>query len=285
MAHRRLLLPQIPTSSGRFFGRNVNHDGRSVAFRVNRSAAPTSKAWPRHIPILDQGNLGSCTGNATVGALGSGPNWDALSDAQRALLNEALAVEIYSDATVVDDAPGSYPPDDTGSDGLSVAKVATTDGFISGYRHIMSLGEAYAAILDGPFIVGSIFTAKMETPDGNGLVTPTGAVLGGHEWLMREYDADRDWWTADNSWSADWGIDGSFRMTSKTLAYLLAQQGDATPFVPLSAPAPQPAPRPEPVDFLDFPFEPVDAWASAPHLWSKATKAAKAYGAWRAVNR
>ena len=42
-------------------------------------------------------------------------------------------MSIYSDATKIDTAAGSYPPTDTGSDGVSVAAVATKRGLVSGF--------------------------------------------------------------------------------------------------------------------------------------------------------
>lgn len=274
MADRRLLLAE-EWVAGQRLGRNINHDGRSVAYRVGRAAKPTSAAWERRIPILDQGNLGSCTGNATVGCLGSEPFYSVESPAQEQGLDEALAVAIYSDATKIDDAPGTYPPTDTGSDGLSVAKVARTRGYISGYQHVMSLEEAYAAILDGPFIFGGLWMSGMDTPTSEGIVTPTGHARGGHEWLAREYDAARDLWKCDNSWSDLWGLNGSFLFDSAAMQWLLGQQGDATTFVPITQPAPVPAPPAPAPTPADFPLPQVQPWLDHLYTWSHIERNAK----------
>jgi hypothetical protein len=39
---------------------------------------PQTKVWTRRIPVLDQGDLGSCTGNAATGVLGSEPFYGTL---------------------------------------------------------------------------------------------------------------------------------------------------------------------------------------------------------------
>jgi hypothetical protein len=108
---------------GMRLGRHLWLDGRSLAYMIENSAADmthelASQHWSRELAILDQGKLGSCTGNAGTGALGTQPFYDAVGrsvlpatdDAARA---EQFAVTLYEDATVVDGYPGTYPPDDT----------------------------------------------------------------------------------------------------------------------------------------------------------------------------
>jgi hypothetical protein len=149
-----------------------------------------SVEWERHIPILDQGNLGSCTGNALVGALGTGPLWEALMRLLPKVptLDEAMAVRIYSEAEKIDGGVG-YPPEDEGSYGLSVAKAAKTDGFVSGFLHATSVDAAHTAIQAGPFLFGTKWFSGMDDPTSEGIVKPTGYVRGGHEIVSRQYDA------------------------------------------------------------------------------------------------
>jgi hypothetical protein len=100
-------------------------------------------------PILDQGALGSCTGNAAAGALGTDPLYNTLP-AGHPPLDEDFAVRVYSAATKIDPWPGDYPPDDTGSDGLSAAKACKALGLIPGYLHATSLDGMQAALQDTP---------------------------------------------------------------------------------------------------------------------------------------
>lgn len=103
-------------------GRHVEHDPRSRDYPFEVAAAtPLRKTlWRRYGRVLDQGQLGSCTGNAIVGALNTLP----LRKTGAAALTEKDAVSIYGSATAIDSIPGQYPPTDTGSSGLAVCKSA-----------------------------------------------------------------------------------------------------------------------------------------------------------------
>ena len=217
-------------------GRNINHDPRSLNFMVEAPASvtPVSKTWRRYTPILDQGPLGSCTGNAMCGLLGTAPFYGTLHDLRYAWsnplrLDEALAVALYSRATAIDPFSGEYPPDDTGSDGLSVTKAAIERGLISSrYLHITSLDAAHAAIATSPFIVGTNWYEDMFYPSTSGVVKIGGAVAGGHEYECLGYSTYYKRWKFANSWGTGWAKSGYFYMTNDTLAQLLSEQGDAT---------------------------------------------------------
>jgi hypothetical protein len=299
MADRRYIVPETPRPDMRL-GRHINHDPRSLRYlvQVPAGATPTAFSWDRHIPILDQGNLGSCTANAATGLLGSGPFFATLpADLQATLADptaaEKWAVGFYSDETKIDPFPGWYDPakgaEDTGSDGLSAAKVARARGLSSGETHITSLAAANVAGQSGPFIVGTVWLEQMFSPDGSGLVTASGAVAGGHEYLCRSFDPAADRWGFDNSWSETWGVDGRFYMTSKTFASLLVQEGDATSFVPVTAPAPTPTPPPAPTPPApspDFPTADVQPWLDHKHDHTlREERAADAVARWLASRR
>lgn len=235
---------------GKRLGRMVLHDARSLMHQMPSSDPPTTAIeWPRRVPILDQGALGSCTGNATVGALGTDPSYAALNVlfGPGLSFDEAEAVLIYSGAEKLDGGAG-YPPEDNGSSGLSVAKVAKALGYIASYLHCTSIAGCFTAIKTGPFLVGSEWLTGMDSPDAHGVVHATGSVRGGHEYLCRGYDPATDLWLFDNSWGPSWGrLAGSFKMSTADFTKLLAAQGDATVLLPLpNAPAPAPTPTPTP---------------------------------------
>jgi hypothetical protein len=191
----------------------------------------------RHVGILDQGNIGSCTGNAGTAALGTGNLWPAASGLA---LDEAYAVSLYSAATAVDEFDGTYPPDDTGSSGLAVAKVLRSRGLITSYSHCFTLADALAAACDGPVITGISWMSGFDSPDADGIVRITGddTVLGGHEVCVVGVDAERRLVRIANSWGDGWGDSGYFWLGWDDWGVLLADQGDVTVLVPASAPPP-----------------------------------------------
>lgn len=272
---------------GKPLGRHIDHDPRSLRYTLPASPAK-SVTWERHIPILSQGQVGSCTGNAITGALGSGPLYDAIMRTVSPLpsFDEAMALAIYSAAETLD-GDGPYPPNDNGSSGLSVAKVATTDGYVSGYQHATSVDAAHTAIQAGPFITGTNWMTGMDTPNAEGIVTRSGQVRGGHEYVCREYDAARDLWWFDNSWGVDYGLQGRFAYDSQTFDWLLGQGGDVTALVPVNQPAPTPTPTPAPsgghtLTFTDDQFAAIDECAGRiKAYWPKYAKDAAA--AWKAA--
>lgn len=237
-----------PTDSR--LGRHVRHDSRSLNYLVEEQplSALSSVRHVRHIPILDQGQIGSCTGNAATGNLGTGKFWDDLGIQQAlsiedAVADEQFALSVYSAATHDDPWPGSYPPDDTGSDGLSVAKVCQTRGYLSGYLHATSLEATLTALAAQPVIVGTEWLNNMFAPASDGKLNVSGSVAGGHEYLLSELDVENQRVWMDNSWTTQWGIAGKAYLTWDDLGRLLDADGDCTVFVPVATPTPTPEPE------------------------------------------
>lgn len=265
--------------SDRRLGRHVNHDPRSRRYSVGvPTVAITSVHHERHVPIFDQGNVGSCTGNAAIGCMGTGQFFATVDANEQAVypLTEGGAVLVYGAATAIDGYPGTYPPEDTGSDGLSVAKVLKSAGWISGYEHAFTFADGLAALMSRPLIVGVNWLDGMFSPDVNGVIHPTGGIAGGHEFVWDSYDAASKLCGFTNSWGASWGAAGRFFMPAGEWASLLAQDGDVTSFVPSTDPAPQPQPTTDPGDVL---WAATKAWSKAGHVGSNAA-AARAVKRW-----
>jgi hypothetical protein len=209
-------------------GRHIEHDERSKNFAVARVAgAPKSAQYTRHCPPFDQGDLGSCTGNAMAGVLMTEPFWTA-----GRLLTESDAVRLYSEATHLDKFRGSYPPDDTGSSGLAVAKAAQKEGWITGYEHAFGLDHLTHGLSQRPGLLGIYWYTSFDTPlpSGECPLTPTATVRGGHEVEMFRLDVEQQRVWCYQSWGPMWGGlgNGTFWFSFETLTRLLAEHGDAT---------------------------------------------------------
>jgi hypothetical protein len=207
-------------------GRHLDpvHDPRSRAFPA--TVAPlVSVRHAHHGPVLDQGTLSSCTGNAAAQAL----NHEPLLVKGRRLLTEADAVAIYSWATSHDPYPGAFPTVDTGSDGLSVAKALKKSlHLISSYSHAFGLDHTLGALAQGPVIIGVPWLSGMFTPGPDGRLPLVGSVAGGHEVCLDQLDVENQRVWLLNSWSNGWGQNGRAWLSWSDLGHLLDQRGDAT---------------------------------------------------------
>lgn len=243
-------------------GRHVRHDALSWRFPYPTTGLEiASVRWERHVPIFDQGRVGSCTGNAAIGVLCTGLLWPIHPDT-RYTPDEAGALAIYSDAEDID-GDGPYPPQDNGSSGLSVAKAAKARGMIAEYRHTFGIDDALRALTITPLITGIPWYEGMFTPDAQGVLTVTGRLAGGHEIVVDEYDAARQLVGFTNSWGASWGADGRFYLHREDWAQLLDRDGDVTVLVPQAAPTPGPA---SPVDAALAAAMRHDNWVEHHHV-------------------
>lgn len=203
--------------------RHVIHDRRSRNYALKSTQVPKKLiAWPRVGPILDQGEIGSCTANAALGVLMSHPFTKGLT------YTEADAVQLYREETRLDnrDIPGQYEPDDTGSSGLWAMKALKARGLITGYRHAFAVTTALAALANGPLAVGTIWLKSMYEPRAGVIkVDKRSGVDGGHEWVADAWDP-RGYVRLSNSWGEGWGDHGSAWLSYADFSWLLQQQGD-----------------------------------------------------------
>lgn len=209
-------------------GRHQVHDERSWAYRMAEDALPTKEVLhERHIPILDQGKIGSCTANAGLGMISTGPLWKSTDP----VWTEDDAVTLYGEETRLDDEqiPGHYPPDDTGSSGLYLCKALQQRKLIESYWHAFTLRALLAKLAVQPCAIGIPWFNSMFEPDRNGLVdvrTGSGRA-GAHEVCADGIDPRHQLVRFPNSWSPSWGDHGYGWLSFMNLGWLLSQGGDA----------------------------------------------------------
>ncbi|MFJ9671078.1 C1 family peptidase [Streptomyces sp. NPDC101221] len=206
-------------------------------------SAIRSVLWERRIPIFNQGATGACTGYALVGVLGTDSAERAgarsvtvkadpfgVFTAGRHTLDEAFAVKVYSLNTRTDPFAGTFPPHDTGSNGLAAGATGKTLGLLDSYTHAFSMDALRTALQSGPVMWGTLWLRSMYDVDRDGflIVDRDSAEAGGHELVISGYDADEDFFTVQNSWGTEWGTDGYARVRAEDMAWLLAQDGDVT---------------------------------------------------------
>lgn len=228
-------------------GRHVHHDSRSLDHEfLPRDAKPkgTNTSWMSSTGPLNQGQVGSCTGNATAQWMNTDfadtLRPDALPSQKQCydngFLTEKNALLIYHVGTELDHTPGTYPPKDTGCSGIFVAQAAEKAKLITKYSHTFSASAALAADEITPSIQGTVWTKQMFTPN-NGLVTvgkiTDSTVAGGHEYLRCGVDFTEEVVIYRNSWGDQdaWPgckPGGYFAMSFKDVEALLAEQGDVT---------------------------------------------------------
>jgi hypothetical protein len=214
-------------------GRHIEHDERNrdygTAIRDGRRLVSTF--WQAYGALLDQLDVGSCTGEAGDGWLGCAPGITTTADA--AQYDQKHAIKIYTLATELDNIPGSYPEQDTGSTGNAAAKAMRQLGDIRSWSWAFTTTGLLSALQSGPVMIGTAWTRSMFHPDASGFIHPTGNVMGGHEYLVHGVHLGPtpgdQWLICRNSWG-DWGPlgDGRFLLRLSDWEILRRQGADVT---------------------------------------------------------
>lgn len=227
-------------------GRTVEHDPASWNYRhpVRTITQRRNVIHTLGAPCLDQGTVGSCEGNTGVEWTNTSAAirnrrkfWDAVGSHGQHYLAEPQAVGLYSAATRLDDdgIATVYPPDDTGTSGVGIAKAMQAAGIIGAYDWTFTF-EAFLAVLQiRAVMLGTNWYRSMFDPNASGVVTIGRGDVdpdGGHAYLGLAIDWTRERIGCQNHWTADWGIKiggrpGRFWLPFATAERLLSEQGDS----------------------------------------------------------
>jgi hypothetical protein len=183
---------------------------------VGAPVQPVSKSWAGATLRLDQGDVGACVGFAAENWRGATPVRDKVSNAD--------ALSIYAACKQIDGMPG----EDGTSDRFS-AQVLVQLGLIERYLWATAEAEFLQWLSHiGPVMVGTDWTQDMFTPDSTSTIHATGAVAGGHEYLVRQLDLKGRRAKIRNSWGATWGQKGEAWISLADLFNLVYKDnGDA----------------------------------------------------------
>lgn len=246
--HRRPIVQAInrikpPISIPKYHWKPDKPDSRDYAYGLSGVTQPTIVDLRQYCtPIENQGDLGSCTGQATAGAIEllnkrSGKQ----TDVSRLFIYyyERLiegTVNYDSGAYIRDGIKATYTygspleklwPYDISKFRNKPNPAAVSDGAtrkVTLYQRVADHAGCLDAIASGyPVIIGfsvySSFESNTVTKTGN-MPFPnvkTEASLGGHAVLLVGYDKTRQVYIARNSWGANWGDKGYFYMPFRVI--------------------------------------------------------------------
>lgn len=107
-------------------------------------------------------------------------------------------------------------------------------GRINAFAFAKNIWEIIAWIQSkGPLLIGTNWYEGMFDPDKAGYVKPTGLLAGGHAYLLTGFKPLTLTFTFANSWGAQWGLKGMFKMRLWDFARLLSEDGEAVAAVEL----------------------------------------------------
>lgn len=193
--------------------------------------------------VEDQGNLGSCTGNALVGALEFLERKDKVSYAEMSRLfvyyNERViehtaksdagamirdGIKTLAKQGVCAEKKWPYIISKFSAKPSPACYKEAADHQITSYQRILTLDEMRTCLADGfPFVFGFTVYEGFESQQ----VAKTGVVnmpkkseraVGGHAVLAVGYDNSAKRFIIRNSWGISWGMKGYFTMPYNYLA-------------------------------------------------------------------
>ena len=209
----------------------------SVVFKVPRVLPKSVDLRSQCPPVEDQGNLGSCTANALVGAL------EFLEKKNNVPFVDLSRLFVYYNERVIEHTVKS----DSGAmlrDGIKTldrqgvctetrwpyliskfdVKPTPTcykeaaDHQITSYERLLTLNEMRACLADGyPFVFGftvyeSFETARVAKTGVAPMPKPNEKVLGGHAVMAVGYYDTKKRFFVRNSWGTKWGQQGYFTL-------------------------------------------------------------------------
>jgi len=217
----------------RQFGRMRSEDARDASYSMQgvlraQKSLRRWRFWEDRYWQGDQLQTPACVGYAWTHWLEAAPVRHG-----NKVLPVVNPLQLYQSAQKVDEWPGEE------YEGTSVragAKVLQRMGFIESYHWAKSVTDIVQAILQvGPVVVGTDWYEGMSSPfRTTHRMRLTGAVQGGHAYLLTGVNRRRKELRVRNSWGRSWGNCGRAFISFISMKRLLQRGGEACLAVEIS---------------------------------------------------
>ncbi len=191
---------------------------KSITPTPTSSGLPPFKYWGDEEWWGNQGNTPQCVGYAWAHWIEDGP---ITHSGATPIINPSL---IYSEAQKIDEWPGEN------YDGTSVragAKYLLDTGKIKSYYWAFDVNTLINTVYNlGPVVVGTYWYQGMFYPDINGVIKPTGRIVGGHAYVINGIDLVKQQFRIKNSWGRNWGKQGRAFISFADMSKLISMRGE-----------------------------------------------------------
>lgn len=203
-------------------GRLEEFDERSRDFPIRAllgAKPPRSYTWKCSV-VLNQGNVGACTGFSWAQELAARPK--VIGN-----VTNQTGLTLYHKAQDLDEWPGNNYE---GSSVLGAVKAVQElyPGAIPEYRWAFGLDDLILAVgYAGPAVIGINWYNDMFTPDSQNTIHVGGGLAGGHAILVNGVNVKNKLFRLHNSWGHGWGMQGESRISFADMGRLLKEKGEA----------------------------------------------------------
>jgi hypothetical protein len=204
-------------------GRRHAPDANDHRYLMRAITAPPvllTRYWMTNV-VLDQGQTSECVANAWTGFLACSPIQTRLP----ALGGLPFVHQLYVEAQERDEWPGAN------YDGTSVrggVKALVDRRRVGEYRWAFEAETARIWVLTrGPLVFGTNWHRGMFVPDVHGFLDDSGAVEGGHAYLIVGFSEARRAFRVVNSWGRAWGDAGRAWLHFDVADRLIQAEGEA----------------------------------------------------------